>query len=339
MPALLARGFAAHRGAIAARVGLFYRVNTAGAAAGALVAIRVLIPRFGMGGTIHVAVLLNALCGLMAIPLAWRVAPEAAETAAASVEVEGEPTRQRHGHSGWRAWALLFGVSGFFALSYELLWFRLLNVMLKSSAFVFGTLIGVYLVGLGGGAALGSLLVRGARRPQRAFLSLQALALIYGGLAPALLIHQIDAPAFRRLGVLFAAYEALRRASGAQRSPAAHCRPEHCRDASGSGRFHPSLCRAAFTTDRHSDVLVGASSRSSSMSFRQMSGAWDELTGHLLAANIAGSTCGAFVTGWFLLDWFGTAGTLRMLVGGGVAFAAMATGGSRMRPDGWWRWR
>jgi hypothetical protein len=46
---LLARGFAARRGAIAARVGLLYGVNTAGAAAGALVSVWLLIPRFGMG--------------------------------------------------------------------------------------------------------------------------------------------------------------------------------------------------------------------------------------------------------------------------------------------------
>jgi hypothetical protein len=47
-------------------------------------------------------------------------------------------------------------------------------------------------------------------------------------------------------------------------------------------------------------------------------------SGYLLAANIAGSTCGTFVTGWLLLDWFGTAGTLRLLVGAGIAFACMA---------------
>ena len=46
--------------------------------------------------------------------------------------------------------------------------------------------------------------------------------------------------------------------------------------------------------------------------------------GILLAANIAGSTIGAFVTGWIFLDWLGTAGTLRLLVvlSGIVAAAA-----------------
>ena len=46
--------------------------------------------------------------------------------------------------------------------------------------------------------------------------------------------------------------------------------------------------------------------------------------GILLAANIAGSTIGAFVTGWIFLDRLGTAGTLRLLVvlSGVVAAAA-----------------
>src|SRR5829696_5936598 len=36
--------------------------------------------------------------------------------------------------------------------------------------------------------------------------------------------------------------------------------------------------------------------------------------GGLLTANIAGSTVGSIVTGWVLLGWLGTSGTLRLLV-------------------------
>jgi predicted membrane-bound spermidine synthase len=320
---LLARGFAAHRGAIAARVGVLYGVNTAGAAAGALVATWVLIPRSGMAGTIHVAVVINAVCGLLAIPLAWRVAPHA-DRVGASVEVPRGPTREPSDGSGWRVWGLLFGASGFFALSYELVGFRLLNVMLKSSAFVFGTLIGAYLVGLGGGAALGSFLVRSARRPQRAFLSLQALALIYGGLAPALLIHEIDAPALRRLAAPFAAYEALdvRAALGDLGQLAAGL---------NTISAHPAAVDFIWLYVVLPLLLIGIPTFLSGLSFPFLQHVVQtdarrvgRRTGHLLAANIAGSTCGAFVTGWFLLDWFGTAGTLRMLVCAGVAFAAVA---------------
>jgi spermidine synthase len=46
--------------------------------------------------------------------------------------------------------------------------------------------------------------------------------------------------------------------------------------------------------------------------------------GLLLTANVAGSTVGAFVTGLLLLDWLGTAGTLRLLYVMSAGFAAAA---------------
>jgi predicted membrane-bound spermidine synthase len=104
---LLARGLAAHRGAVASRVTALYGVNTAGAAVGALVTTWVLIPRVGMSGTIHVAVLVNVLCGVMAIPLAWRAVPETAAKAAdplAAASADRQP-----GDSDWRRRSILSG--------------------------------------------------------------------------------------------------------------------------------------------------------------------------------------------------------------------------------------
>ena len=54
------------------------------------------------------------------------------------------------------AWAAIYALAGFVALSLEIVWFRLLGVILKSTAFVFGTLITQYLFGLGAGALLGT---------------------------------------------------------------------------------------------------------------------------------------------------------------------------------------
>ena len=85
--------------------------------------------------------------------------------------------------SGWpfAVWIALYGLAGFQALSLEIIWFRLLGVMMKSSAFTFGTLLTIFLTGLGVGAALGSRLLRNVRRPGRAFLLLQAFVGLYAG--------------------------------------------------------------------------------------------------------------------------------------------------------------
>ena len=46
--------------------------------------------------------------------------------------------------------------------------------------------------------------------------------------------------------------------------------------------------------------------------------------GTLLVANIVGSATGALLTGWLLLTWLGTSGTLRFLVGLSAIFPLLA---------------
>src|SRR5205085_3983421 len=83
---------------------------------------------------------------------------------------------------------LLYVLSGFIALSLEILWFRLLTVMLKSTAFAFGTMLTIYLGGLGLGAIAGTRFVQRSRRPMSLFLALQTLVAVFAGLAIALLV-------------------------------------------------------------------------------------------------------------------------------------------------------
>ena len=69
----------------------------------------------------------------------------------------------------WTAWLAIYALSGFIALSLEIVWFRMLGVALKSNAFTFGHLLTIFLAGVG----LGSLAAnsRVARRwpPVRLF--------------------------------------------------------------------------------------------------------------------------------------------------------------------------
>jgi hypothetical protein len=55
------------------------------------------------------------------------------------------------GNLTFATWAAIYGLSGLLALSLEIVWFRLLGVMVKSTAFTFGTLLALYLAGLGAG--------------------------------------------------------------------------------------------------------------------------------------------------------------------------------------------
>jgi len=62
---LLSRALASRLERAASVIGILYGVNTLGAAAGALVSTWVLLPRFGLDGSIRVGVLFNVLCALI----------------------------------------------------------------------------------------------------------------------------------------------------------------------------------------------------------------------------------------------------------------------------------
>ena len=88
-----------------------------------------------------------------------------------------QPAARRSGSS-------LYALSGFVALSLEIVWFRLLDVAVKSTAFTFGTVLAVYLLGSASGRSPGaSAAWAGARRPLRAFLLTQCAILALAGAA------------------------------------------------------------------------------------------------------------------------------------------------------------
>jgi hypothetical protein len=68
------------------------------------------------------------------------------------------------------SWILVYALTGLIALGFEITWFRLLGVVQKSTAFTFGTVLAVYLAGLGLGGAIGSRFVHRGIAPGRSFL-------------------------------------------------------------------------------------------------------------------------------------------------------------------------
>jgi hypothetical protein len=94
------------------------------------------------------------LVGLGGWPLVRRVpegvtsplAPEHAPGADEPLAGPEPPASQPFAH-----WLWLYAFSGFVALSLEIVWFRALDVAVKSTAFTFGTLLAVYLLGFAAG--------------------------------------------------------------------------------------------------------------------------------------------------------------------------------------------
>lgn len=127
-------------------VSYLYFVNTLGAALGAFIAVKWLLGSFGMSGTVRIAASVNALAAFIVL-MALRKTPDNAASRSSS-EISNFKSE-----IPFRT-ALLWSVlSGFLALSWEIVWSRVFNFASASRAPAFGFMLGSYLLGL----ALGSL--------------------------------------------------------------------------------------------------------------------------------------------------------------------------------------
>jgi len=151
---------------IGTRVGALYWWNTIGAASGCLVAGLWMLHTLGLHLTNLFAVGVNILVGLAALglsrllPSASRQVPvEEFQSKLTSQVTESESREQIYVPS------LLFltisFVNGLAGLSCEVLWFRYLSfLILKRDAYVFPTVLSIYLLGLGLGGFIYSLMTR-----------------------------------------------------------------------------------------------------------------------------------------------------------------------------------
>lgn len=150
----------------AQEAGGLYAANTLGAAMGALLAGFVLIPSLGLSGSTWVGVALNvaAAAGAYAIARsAVATAPPPPEAVAPKkAEPKGSAPRLASEGRPWLA-ALALGASGFASLTLQVVWTRLLVQILGPTTYAFSLVVAIFIIGLAGGAAIGSWLVARVR--------------------------------------------------------------------------------------------------------------------------------------------------------------------------------
>jgi len=128
-------------------ISLLYFVNTIGAAVGALFASYIFITFFGLDNAVYIAVTTNfILAALILLSKYLMTGPLKQE-----VEEIAEQQINRDNILGKVAYLLVF-VTGFLAIGYEIVWFRVVGVLVKASPYAFSTTLSVYLLGI----ALGS---------------------------------------------------------------------------------------------------------------------------------------------------------------------------------------
>lgn len=154
----------------AARLGLIYGSNTAGATLGVLACGFVLVPQLGVRASNGLAAMVNLAVGAAAWWLARR----------APARTEASTVSESSDRQGLRAGGLLAvaGLTGFLALAFETVWFRALVLVLGSTSHSFAVMVACFLLGLVlGSAGLGRLADRADRAAWALAISLAGMGI------------------------------------------------------------------------------------------------------------------------------------------------------------------
>ncbi len=148
-------------------LGLLYSANVAGAVAGCVLAGFYLLRVHDMGFATYIAAAINVGVALLALALAksagsWNAADDQKQTRVK------------------RAPAVVFvyaaiAISGLTALGAEVVWTRLLSLLLGATVYTFSIILAVFLTGLWAGSGAGSFLARRVRDPRLALAGCQIL--------------------------------------------------------------------------------------------------------------------------------------------------------------------
>jgi spermidine synthase len=182
---LLCRFYVEHLRHIGARTGLVYGINTIGGAAGAALCGFFLIARLGVWGSILLAAGINVFIGALCIAVSRTKRPLFAEGEEAR-EAGPEPRSLAEGRSAqalpvsdrWIVTSalLVFGISGFCSMGYEVFWTRLLGLIMGPTTYSFSVVVSTFIVGLALGNILFGWLADRVKETFRLLLVTQACA-------------------------------------------------------------------------------------------------------------------------------------------------------------------
>ncbi len=280
----------------AASLGALYAANTLGAVTGCLLTGFVILRYWDVLVGTYIAMALNVTVAL----LAWRLAsacPTGRDTAGQAGD--GDTAL---GSATLPFLACVLACSGFTALGAEVVWTRLLGLILGGTVYTFAIILAVYLAGLSLGSAIGTALTTRVKRPLLALGAFQ--------------------------GILVLTLPSAAGHFGAVSDPVdliwnnlLRSEPKGLRD---------TLC--AMWIVAPSTLCWGATFPLALASLRRRATGLGRSVGLLGAANTGGAVVGALLTSFWLIPTYGTQITQRVFVIGaaGAALAVIAAGA--------WRW-
>lgn len=150
------RWFASGSQRPAAQSSALYFVNTAGAAAGALLAGFVLIPAIGISGTTYVAVAGTTIAAI-SVAAVLRAVPRDEVRPPGAPALKAPPV-DAIAPRPWLAIGVL-GLSGFASLAHEIAWTRILSLVLGPTTYAFAAALAAVILGVAIGSGVGTWLI------------------------------------------------------------------------------------------------------------------------------------------------------------------------------------
>jgi spermidine synthase len=284
------------------RMGWLYGINTVGAALGALVCGFWMIHRLGVYETVFTAAGLNLAIGAFCVVWSRRLAGRSL-SAAETVPRSAEPNSSLRSAPGWFSISALLAASGFCAMAYEVIWTRLISLLVGPTTYSFTVVLFSFITGLALGSVLFGWMCDRVRSPFRLLCATQwaaaALALATSQflgnsqLFFSKLLYEMRGHfllgELTKLGVLFAVM------------------------------LPPTL-------------LLGAVFPIAVKLFGDRAKSLGESVGKLYAMNTAGALLGAFAAGFLLIPTLGQAKSLALLAGAQAVICSGIVLALRPRP-------
>ncbi len=148
---------------IGSDAGIIYSLNTFGAVAGCLLTGFYLIENIGITFSLYLAAALNFIAAGGAYIIGSRVKGQGSRERESGAKVKGQGSGNRDSLSlaplPLPLILIAFGFSGMAALSFEVLWTRILILILDNTVYAFSTILFTFLLGIAGGSLIYSRLI------------------------------------------------------------------------------------------------------------------------------------------------------------------------------------